>query len=65
MQPVPVPRSSSLSGLVAPSLALDMSERRLDQGLGVGARIERMRIEQERAAIELARADDARHRLAA
>ena len=61
---MPVPRSSSVDGFVAPSVACDESERRFDQRLGIGARVERVWIEQEGAAIELAGAGDARHRLA-
>ena len=41
MQPVPVPRSSRLSGRSRQPRRVDESERRLDQGLGVGARVER------------------------
>ena len=64
MQPVPVPRSSSLSGLSRKPFRATRVERRLDQGLGIGARVERMRIEVEFAAVELAGAGDPRHGLA-
>ena len=45
-------------------LAAGERERSLDQRLGIRAGVERARIDAERAPIELADADDARHRLA-
>ena len=64
MQPVPVPRSSRRERAAAQALPREMSERRLDQGLGIGAGVERMRIEVEFAAVELAGSGDPRHGLA-
>ena len=40
--------------LIAPALPLDDGERGLDQGLGVGARVEHLRIDAEAPAVELA-----------
>ena len=54
MQPVPVPRSSSLSGRSRQPCRSTIGERRLDQGLGVGARVEHDGVDAEAPAIELA-----------
>ena len=64
MQPRPGAEIEQLERPPAPALLLDDSERRLDQRLGVGTRVERARIDAEAAAVELADADDAGHRLA-
>ena len=45
-------------------LAADERQRSLDQRLGIRAGVERARIDAERAPVELANPDDARHRLA-
>ena len=49
--------------LCAPTLPIHDRERSLDQGLGVGARVEDIGIDAEAAAVELAAAGDARHGL--
>ena len=53
-----------LERALAQALPIDDRERRFDQRLRIGPRVERARIDAERAPVELTDTDDARYRLA-
>ena len=49
--------------VAAPSAPRELGQRRIDQRLAVGTRVERARIDAERSAVKFAKAEDARHGL--